>query len=384
MVDLYRYLTSIIINNGPIPLDYFFSTVSHHYYNKARDSISKVGDFITAPEISQMFGEVVAVWIANTWLAYVNKLNTECISKLKFKLILIELGPGNGTLMSDLLRSLSKIKPLYDQLKEIIFIESSLALSIKQKNLFSTYNNLAFSWYRNIEELTLIDFTEGGQYFPILFVIANEFFDALPIKQLIRTAESPFFSEIKVGLRSGGEFFLTSEFGIFSNILNPSASQLFNNNVFSESKLIKDLEPGDILEVSPTAYNTASIIAKLLSNYHGASLIVDYGYLKLPKVSSLQAVYKHTKLSSIFTNLGDCDLSAMVDFISLQNTFNRFSTLKSSISTQRDFLLKYGIVDRANYLSKLTFNKEAINRQLDRLISNEHMGELFKVLEVFR
>lgn len=333
-MNLSDKITSLIYLHGAIPLDHYMALCISHYYN-TRDPFGKGGDFITAPEISQMFGEIIGIWCINAWLN---------LGKPKFNLV--EIGPGRGTLMEDLIRGVKHIKEFGENINKIYMLEASQALKRIQSQKLTKYA-YNFSWVEHIDEV------EKG----LSIIINNEFFDALPIKQFIKTRTG--FRELLVTIKD--DKFLIVPLG-------------------KELDLNFECQEGSIIELSPLRDAYANKVATHIDNYGGAGLIIDYGYLDKPFKSTVQAL-KANSYSYIFDNIGEADITSLVDFGALQAIFEE-KHLKSLYSTQGEFLRNYGIELRAEQLIENGADKFKIRSELDRLTAKDQMGELFKVLEV--
>ena len=293
-------LKQIILAETPMTVDrYMELCLTHpvHGYYMKQDPFGANGDFTTAPEISQIFGEIIGVWCVTKW---------EQAGKPE-KFALMELGPGRGTLMSDLLRG---VKHIHGFKPEIHLVEISPVLRAAQREKLPQA-----IWHNEIPQLKI----------PTI-VIANEFFDALPIKQFIGDKE-------RMIIANG------------------------DNLAFN-----MPADEGTVHEICPAARD---IMAKISENMAG--IIIDYGYRERRKADSLQAMRQH-KFVSPLDNPGDADLTAHVDFAALIN----YSKKITNFYTQREFLLGHGADLRAKMLKK--------ESDLARLIEPAQMGELFKVL----
>ena len=334
--NINNYIKDIININGPLSIDKFMQIASSYYYSNF-ESIGQHSDFITAPEISQMFGEVVAIYLSEIWYR-----------KIAAKFTLVELGPGNATMMSDILRAMRNFKDIYNSISEVALIETSHKLRIVQENTLKKFDDMKINWYQDLDELQ-------GENF---IIVANEFFDALPIKQYFLKDNKIY--EVVVSLDKEGNF----TFGLVNNV-----SQLIDINKFGNNKLI---------ELSEHRANYVDKISSKISSNNGVSIIIDYGYIESLNKSSLQAVKLHKKVK-LFDNIGESDITSLVDFTSLQKGFGK-NDIISNITNQSDFLLKYGILERGEVLIKSGASKEKIDFQLTKLISDKEMGSLFKVL----
>ncbi len=333
--NIQDYIINIIKNHGPLTIDRIIQISSNYYYSNF-DSIGEKSDFITAPEISQMFGEIVAIYLIDTWYRKFNK-----------PLTLVELGPGNGTMMHDILRTAKQFKNFYSNIKEVALIETSPYLVNKQKSRLKDFNNLNITWYTNI------DHVKGDNY----LIIANEFFDALPIKQFYYKDNKIF--EVVISLSDNKLIY-----GLIEN-----SSNLITNSHFKNSQFI---------EISDYRKKYTDHISKKISNDKSIALIIDYGYLKNPNKSTLQAVKNHKKVN-LLDNIGYADITSLVNFTDIKNDFIK-NNISSNILDQSEFLTKNGIIERAESLIKSRASREKINFQLNKLIANDEMGTLFKVL----
>lgn len=287
-----------------MPVDRYMQICNTHYYS-TRDPFGRKGDFTTAPEITQIFGEIIGIWCINRW---------ERAGK-PAKCAIVELGPGRGTLMNDLLRGIRMVK---DFAPEIHLVEISPVLTKMQQ---AKLKNHKVTWHTEIPELNL----------PTI-VIANEFFDALPIKQFVGDKERMIIAD-------------------------------GDNLAFN-----MPAEEGLVKEVCPQA---EQIIAKLPKQTIAGALI-DYGYTdNEAKIDTLQAMKKH-EYTQVLENPGEVDLTAHVDFVALRKYLTKYSNKLGKIYSQKEFLLGHGADVRAKIL-----NKEI---DLERLIDPTQMGELFKVI----
>lgn len=311
--------------------------VNTHYY-RTRDPFGKDGDFITAPEVSQMFGEIIGLWAVNSWQSMGSPKSFQ----------LIELGPGRGTLMKDLLRATKHIPKFHDAI-DIQLIEVSPVLKkIQKQNII--HNRI--TWHKSFE--TIID--------KPFILIANEFFDALPIYQFIK--EDNIWKKKSIGLNENEELVFTLD------------QESLMINLIPETKAI-------FYESCPEAVDIVAYIAKKISEYGGAALIIDYGYLNGSNGDTLQAVKNH-KYHNILKNSGEADLTAHVDFKTLIETSKKFKIDIVGPMEQSEFLKKWGIEIRKKQLLKNATIKQKLDllSGINRLISPNEMGSLFKVLEI--
>lgn len=314
---MHQKIIDIIEKSGPMAIDKFMKLTLAHYY--AQEKVFGVkGDFITAPEISQMFGEIVAAWSASQWMR---------VGMPKFNLV--EFGPGRGVMMADFLRATKNMVPFHDSIEKIILVENSPTLRDVQKNTL----------IEHVEKLVWInDVEQVPEHFSI--ILANEFFDALPIKQFY--IENGDEKERLIGLLNDELVFLGGD---------------------------------KIFELSEESLHIALHLAKLIRSFGGVLFIADYGYLNGEEADTLQALKAH-KYHDVLKEVGTADITAHVDFKRLSDMFRIFN-LKPELATQRDFLMLNGIMQRAEILAK---SNPDVTRDLQRLIAENQMGTLFKVL----
>lgn len=348
-----RTLDSIIrdeiLYNGYVTLDYFLYLASEHYYQFC-NSIGEHGDFITATSSTQLFGETIAIWCVKKWLDSGSRT-----------LNLIELGPGDGYLMQDLLRSTSHVPGFHESIRQVLLVENSELLADKQRLRLKGYQNLSIKW---MKELRLADLNSTQGNFTIL--IANEFFDALPIKQFVYDGQSRF-SEVVVTLK-GDKLSLAR--------LAPSVLENFGR--------INKFKEGAVFEYSPTALLYAEEISAVLKSARGSGLIIDYGYTNSPGLSTIQSLKGHSK-NDFLCNVGESDITSLVNFQALQSVFRKSSFI-CNLDTQRNFLIQHGILERLEYLLKnpkfSLEQKKQFKKHAELLIARDKMGDHFKVLEV--
>ena len=346
----YRILDIIqkkILSTGPISLsDYMKVCLTHpkHGYYIRNKPIGSTGDFITSPEISQMFGELIGLWIVQIWLDHKKPPNFS----------LIELGPGNGTLMKDILRSTKMIKGFHDAL-HLILIEISPTLSQTQKKALGSFRA---HWQTEIgsfpEQPTVI--------------IANEFFDSLPIRQFKR--ERNQWMEVMITIKDPSKKKCNKlSFGLRDVSMNKEFASETDN-----------IPEGTIIEFSELTQSITNYISDHIKKNTGAALIIDYG--KEGNVGdTFQAVRQH-QYSNPLKYPGLTDLTSYVDFNAIRNSAERSGLIASKLSYQADFLKNLGIEQRAKMLSqKLPYRQLRLHQAaLKRLIHHDEMGHLFKVL----
>jgi len=335
--DLSETFRRLIRNTGPISLSHFMGESNARYYS-GKDPLGAGGegggDFITAPEISQMFGELIGLWLADMWI---NNGRNEPI-------YYVELGPGRGTLAKDALRSARK----YGLEPYVHFVETSQAL--KDVQLMTVPGAI---WHDSLASIP-----QDG---PMLLV-ANEFLDALPIRQLVRTPDG--WRERMVGLE--GERFVFV-----------AGRQPMDSAVPAD---IIDAPEQTILETCPAAAAIMYELAGRLTDQGGAALVVDYGQTKLKTGSTFQAVRDHQKIDP-FAAPGASDLTALVDFETLEKVARSRNARHIGTETQGNWLRALGIETRAkNLAAQAPQYAQEIAAAMDRLVDAKQMGDLFKVM----
>jgi NADH dehydrogenase [ubiquinone] 1 alpha subcomplex assembly factor 7 len=355
-MPLYKNLSQILAekikSKGPISVaEYMSQSLGHPdfgYYTN-NNPFGLAGDFTTAPEISQMFGELIGLWCANTWVS-LGKPNP---------FIIAELGPGRGTLMADALRALETV-PECRQALNVHLVEFSPNLRIQQAKALAHIN---VTWHQTIYSLP---------HHPTIF-IANEFFDALPIDQFVQHNNNWYKRLICLDSNSSES---EPEF-IFTLSSNPQPKDLFPPSLREFNK------NGTITEISLESCKIVEEIAARIDTNSGSALIIDYGYEDLSTANSLQAIYKQN-YSSVLKNSGSSDLTAHVNFKLLVQSANIRDIKCWGTISQSVFLKRLGIEARACKLisSATPEQKKSILLACERLISDNQMGNLFKVLSI--
>jgi NADH dehydrogenase [ubiquinone] 1 alpha subcomplex assembly factor 7 len=308
------------------------------YYAVGRP-IGADGDFITAPEISQMFGELIGFFFVNLWQQMGQPTS----------FTLLELGPGRGTLMQDALRAASRAEGFENALHLQLY-ESNKLLRGEQERRLGAYSPY---WANEIDAVSDDP----------LFVIANEFFDALPIKQFVKTDDG--WHERLVGLRDGLRAFGLSPTPIADTAAPPEVHGAY---------------AGEILELSVAAAETMQRLGRKVALQGGAILAIDYGYEQTQTGETLQAVKSHAFADPLEAP-GDADISAHVNFGVLAESAKATGLAVPPLARQGEWLLKLGIGERAKALARSNPSEAGnIARAIERLTSPEQMGTLFKVL----
>lgn len=325
----------LIRESGPISLAQYMGESNARYYT-SRDPLGEDADFITAPEISQVFGELIGLWLADMWVR----------AGRPDPVHYVELGPGRGTLASDALRAAGR----YGLSPMVHFVEGSQALQLIQRGTV-----------RGVQHHG--DVTTLPEDGPLL-IVANEFFDALPIRQLLRSAEG--WRERMVGLEDGRLSFVFGD-----KPMDAAVPERW-----------KHAHQGTLLETSAASCAIMSELADRLAAQGGAALVVDYGAKELGAGSTLQAIKGHQKVD-VFSAPGDMDLTAHVDFGALRDVAERQGCRAIGISTQAEWLAELGAEMRFDALKKKSpRNIDLLDRQRHRLMADDQMGLLFKVLGV--
>ena len=337
MTPFERTLRDVVAHDGPISVERFMGLCLAHYY-ATRDPLGARGDFTTAPEISQMFGELLGLWAVEVWNAVGRPSPVR----------IIELGPGRGTLMADALRA-ARVVPAFGDALAVHLVETSPTLRERQERALQP-TRAQVSWHDTLE-----DVPSGPA-----IVIANEFLDALPIRQFVATERG--WCERLVGLRDG-----RLVFGVGTEPVGglPPVQHL-----------------GDILESPRAATDLVAALARRLAGAGGAALLIDYGYWGPAFGDTLQALRLHARADPL-DSPGETDLTAHVDFHRIVLTAGAEVRVHGPVR-QGEFLDALGIRARATSLKTRATAEQAsdIDRAVDRLTARgaTGMGELFKVI----
>jgi SAM-dependent MidA family methyltransferase len=326
-------LARLIESQGPISVAQYMAQANAHYY-ATRDPLGAAGDFTTAPEISQMFGELVGLWHVDLWTRAGSPADAAYV----------ELGPGRGTLARDALRAMRSagLQP------SVHLVETSPVLREAQAELLS-----GAEWHADTRSLP--------DDVPLL-VVANEFFDALPARQLIATE------------RGWHERLVAHDGGRFLPVAGPPvAGEAIPAH-------LRAAPPGTIVETSPASAAIAQQLAQRIARSGGAALIVDYGHERTSAGETLQAVTRHD-YADPWTEPGERDLTVHVDFETLGAAASTAGVRVLGPREQGDWLEAMGIALRAATLAEAApERREEIERARRRLTAPEEMGRLFKVL----
>ncbi len=324
----------LIAATGPISIAQFMAEANAHYYSR-RDPLGTDGDFVTAPEISQMFGELVGLWLADMWVRAGRPARPRYV----------ELGPGRGTLARDALRAMAQ----HGLAPEVHFVEGSDVLRGLQ---IAAVPEARF--HADLGQVPLDR--------PILLV-ANEFLDALPVRQLVRTAAG--WREVTVDIAEDGSFAL-------------AAGDRPMDAAVPEAR--RGAEEGTLIETCPAATATLFEVAGRLARHGGAALFIDYGHAAPRTGSTLQAVRAHRKVEPL-AEPGEADLTAHVDFAILADVARSREARWLGTAEQGAWLRALGIDARAEVLARVAPDRAGdILAARDRLVAPDQMGRLFKVM----
>ena len=310
------------------------------YYLK-NNPFGKKGDFVTAPIITPLFSEMITVWIISFWIK---------LGKPK-KFSFVELGPGNGAFCKTFCRALNSFPEFKNSVK-IYLLEKSERLIKIQKSLIKDKN---VYWIKSLKQIN------SG---PILF-FGNEFFDSIPIKQFK-------FNKFNVY-----EKFIQFEKGKFKKFLYKKTSKL-NVKKLNDLNLLKKK---GIIEYPQKGLQILKLIINKINKFKGGIMLIDYGYIKSENVDTLQSIMSQKK-NIYYKNVGKSDITYLVNFQLLNKFFSKNNLFLNKIVDQGFFLKKLGITERAEILSKnMNFKEKSdLYYRLERLLSDEKMGKLFKVL----
>ena len=339
-----RHLQQLIAEDGPISIARYMAEAlgnPEYGYYMSRDPLGAAGDFVTAPEISQTFGELIGLWCVSRWHALGRP----------DPLLLIEAGPGRGTLMADALRA-ARLDAAFMGAVKLCLIETSPALRAMQAK------QLEARWFDRLADI------ENG---PFIF-IANEFLDALPVHQLVRRGDG--WRQVMIGLDG-----------------TPPALSYCETKADPDGlpdllpAALADAEEGAVAEICPAARSLVGEIAARLVAHSGSALLIDYGHTESATGDTLQAVSKH-RFVSVLQDPGNADITAHVDFAALARVATGAGAAVYGPVTQGDFLCRLGIRRRQlALLARATAERKTeISGAIERLLSPAAMGTLFKAM----
>jgi len=332
------------IDKKDLPLDQFiefalYDKVNGYYMKK--NPFGKEGDFITAPNITRLFSEIIAIWVLTFW---------KSIGSPK-KFNLLELGAGNGEMMKVIIETLKNFPECLNNCNFQIHEKSEFLKKQQQFNLKS-------------EKITWIDNIKINNSFPTIY-LANEFFDALPIKQFFKRKEGWVERFVNFKDEKNAEF----------------KEQLIDIKNIEQNLKFEISKDQEIIEYSPSSFEYLKDISNLIKNNDGGLLIIDYGYLNLKMKETLLAIKNH-KHSNILEDIGDSDITYNINFNLFKKFVGQFDDLNFIITNQKKFLTSMGIIQRAEIISEnIPFSKKSdLFYRIRRLIDEKQMGELFKVM----
>lgn len=347
MSALRRTIIDLIEATGPIPVSYYMQLCLYdpkHGYYMTRDPLGSAGDFTTAPEVSQMFGELTGAWLIEMW--------RRCGRPRRP--VFAEIGPGRGTLAKDLARTFDRLEPGLRDDATFFLIETSPRLAKAQAAALGNTGGQV-EWAKTVDELP--------SRRP-LFIIGNELFDAVPARQFVRTGNG--WRERCIGLNTDGELtFVPGSAAINASALPPEAAAA---------------PQGAIWELAPAREALMQQIAERIATDGGAGLFIDYGHVKPGIGDTFQAMREHAFVDPL-VNPGEADLTTHVDFAALA-TVVETAGLQARMTTQGEFLLSLGLLERAGQLgaNRPPAEQDRIRLDVERLAGTDQMGELFKVL----
>ncbi|MHA6686587.1 class I SAM-dependent methyltransferase [Mesorhizobium sp. A556] len=348
MTRLKQRIVELISALGPIPVSEYMALClfdPRDGYYTTREPFGTEGDFITAPEISQMFGELVAVWLYQTWQTI----------GCPMPVTLAEIGPGRGTLMKDMLRTLSRLDPAFTKAASFAMIETSPRLTEIQKKTLEG-SAATPDWYETVDALPKAP----------LLIVGNELFDAVPIRQFVRTQKG--WRERMIGLDDEEKLaFFAGAASLDPSLLPDGAA---------------DASQGAIVELAPARSALMTTITQRIEDNGGAGLFIDYGYLNPGVGDTLQALRQH-RHEDVLASPGEADLTSHVDFAALAS-IARTHGLDAHLTTQGALLVGMGLLERAGRLGAKAdaAGREKLAQEVERLAGPQAMGELFKVLAI--
>ena len=310
------------------------------YYMK-KNPFGEKGDFITSPNISRLFSEMIAIWVISFWqsIGFPKKFN------------LIELGGGNGEMMKIIIESLKNFPNFSKACNFIIFEKSPSLIKIQKKKLIDA----EISWISQFKKINKN---------PSIF-IANEFFDSIPIKQFVKR-EKLWFEK-------------------FVNLKSKKKAYFYEKKIdiqkFEKKINFKISKNQNFIEYSEIGFNYLNEISDLIKENSGGLLLIDYGYTDKKMKNTLQGVSNH-KFANILNNIGNVDITHNISFELFKKFIKRKGGLQNNLTSQKNFLTKMGIKKRAEIISKNEsfLRKADIYHRLKRLIDENQMGSLFKVM----
>lgn len=343
MTALQKRMADLIRHEGPMTVERYMAMAlgdPQHGYYMTRDPFGAQGDFTTAPEMSQIFGELLGLWCADLWLR----------AGQPPTLSLVELGPGRGTLMSDVLRATRAVQGFHDALHVTLIDMSPVLRDTQKKTLVGAHPRI--DWAADVSSLPSLP----------TIVLANEFFDALPIRHYQK--HEGHWRERLVGVDETDRL-------IFGLSQEPIAVSGLGGT------------DGDILEVSPITETIMTDVAAHVAQHGGAGLVIDYGYLQTGFGDTLQALKAHRPIHPL-EHAGEADLTAHVNFQTLLHALRKAGAMAHGPIAQADLLERLGIATRTEALLRRASPEQAkdVHSAVARLTERtaQGMGHLFKAL----
>ena len=334
--------------NKVLPVDKFIENVlfdKKNGYYSTQIPFGKAGDYVTSPGISNLFSEIIGIWLISVW---------STLGKPK-KFNIIELGPGDGNLTKILIKTFKKFPEFYKAANIYLYEKSILLKNLQKENI----KNSKVKWISNF-----IGIKNG----PVIF-FGNEFFDSIPIKQFSRK-ENIYYEK----------YFVLNK----NNKINETYKKASSKDIMKIKKL-KSLRKLSFIEFPKLGFDELKKIINKISKLTGGLLLIDYGYLKPQNRNTLQSLLNHKK-NTLLKNLGKADITSLVNFSLLNEYFLKNNLKVKKIVTQKFFLERMGIIERANILSKKMSFKEqsSLFLRLKRLLGTRQMGNLFKVIFTYK
>ena len=339
-----------IKTNKKIKVDDFINKALYKQevgYYSHKIPFGKKGDFVTSPTISNLFSEIIAVWIISSW---------EILGKPKI-FNLVELGPGDGSLSEVLVRTFKNFSSFNNSVKIFLYEKSEFLKKIQKKKVMG----VNVKWINNFQEI------KGG---PIIF-FGNEFFDAIPVKQFFYKDKDLF-----------EKCYISNEMGLVETHCKPNLKDLLNLKSY---KVLKKLK---FIEYPKLGLEELDKIVKKIKSLSGGVLLIDYGYLGELNENTIQIVMKNKKIDkkNLLKCIGKADITSLVNFSLLNEFFLKERLNVKKIVSQKFFLERMGIIERAKILEKNMnkTQKKYMFTTLSRLLNKGSMGELFKVIFAYK
>ena len=339
-----NFYSKVFKRNKIIPLDKFINKAlydsDYGYYTK-KNPFGLKGDFITSPSISILFSEIIAVWCLAFW---------KNLGKPKF-INIVELGPGNGALTKGLIKSFNNFKNFKNKYTIYLLEKSHYLAKVQKKTILPK----KVKWINNFNKI------KKG---PVI-IIANEFFDALPIKQYVYKNKNWYEKYVELKNYNTLKFY-------YKKVSLPNFKKICKLNISKNQKFI---------EFSIEMVNYIKKISKLINTHDGGLICFDYGFKNKEMFDTLQSIKRHS-YSKVLSNPGKQDITHLINFNFLSNLIKKFNLRSEGITTQGIFLKKMGIIERANIIAKKYNFKKKVDLfyRLKRLIQPNEMGSIFKVI----